>query len=120
MRSGASVSQLLAESSGPRPARMMRALSRRVGIAFWCLPAGTSCADEARMGGRNRYAIAPDGRDQTASAARKGEAVFEHGAQRLLDRLGEIGVPRRRVVFVGKIAAHRQFHLHGMDAVGRT
>src|SRR4029077_16094878 len=55
--------------------------------------------------------------DET-SPARKGEAVFEHCAQRLLGRLGEIRIRWRRVVLAGEIAAHRELHLHGMDAFG--
>src|SRR3954451_14141728 len=38
----------------------------------------------------------------------------------MLDRLGKIGVPWRRVFLVGKVAAHRKLHLHGMDAFGRA
>src|SRR5437588_4647320 len=89
MRNGASVSQLLAESCEPRGARMMRALSSRVGIT-------------------------------SPSETGKGEAGVEYRPQGPLDRLGEPGVPARRVALVGEIAAQRKLHLDGVDAVGRA
>ena len=69
----------LGRQFGPRGARMMRVLSRRVGIGS--LISGTT---------------------RSPSPARKGEAVLEHGAQCPLDRLGELRVPRRRIALVGE------------------
>jgi hypothetical protein len=50
------------------------------------------------------------------SGAGKREAGFEYRLQDLLDRLRETGVPPGRIALVGKIAAHREFHLHRVDA----
>src|SRR5262249_3441353 len=51
------------------------------------------------------------------SPLRESEARFQHAPQRLLNRLGELCVPAWIVVLVRQVAADRELHLHGMDAV---
>src|SRR5215831_11467925 len=87
IRSGASVSQLRAEIFGPRGARIVRALSRRVAMSMW-----------------------------SSSGTSKPKAGFEDSAQGLLDGLGEIGIPGRGLTLITKIAAHCKLHLYRVDS----